>query len=138
MWRDPDDWGSADDDQWSWRLATDSAGNLYVTSATGSLSGQTVTYTGTILVFGPGASGNVAPIRTIAGSATGLTRVSGIKVDAVGNIYVLTSTSSGMLSSANPSVLKFSATATGNVAPTSTFTSSAWTSADNAGSLAVY
>ena len=118
-------------------LTTDSAGNLYLACTTSTFAGAKVTYAGSILVFGPGATGDVAPIRTITGSATLLTKLAGIKVDAVGNIYVVTSIPMVMASS-TLSVLKFSATANGNVAPASSFSSSAWTTADNGGSIAIY
>jgi sugar lactone lactonase YvrE len=104
-------------------VATDSAGNLYVANHNSS-----------ILVFGPTANGNVAPTHTISGSSTLLGSLGGIKVDSVGNIYVISTNSSGK----DPMVLKFSATATGNVAPTLSFTSSAWTNPDNNLSLAVH
>jgi serine/threonine protein kinase, bacterial len=104
-------------------VATDSAGNLYVANHNSS-----------ILVFGPTANGNVAPMRTISGTSTLLESLGGIKVDSVGNIYVITTNSSGK----DPMVLKFAATATGNVAPTLSFTSSAWTNPDNNISMAVH
>lgn len=106
-------------------ITTDSTGNLYVTNNTS---------TGSILVFGPSASGNVAPIRVISGTSTQLGALGGIKLDSVGNIYVVSTSATRT----NPTVLKFSATASGNVAPTSSFTSSAWTNPDNALSLAVH
>ena len=115
-------------------LTTDSAGNLYVTSVTVSLSGGTPVYTGSILVFGMGASGNVAPTRTITGAMTMLGRLGGIKLDSSGNLYVVSTSATGT----SPTVLKFAAAATGNVAPASSFTSSAWTTPDNGLSLAVF
>lgn len=41
-----------------------------------------------VTVFALGASGNTAPVRTIAGSSTGLQGPTGIGVDSLGNIYV--------------------------------------------------
>lgn len=111
-------------------LATDSAGNLYVSNNT--LVGNTIV--GRILVFGPTATGNIAPIRQISGDATQLGPVFGITVDAVGNIYVLSATTAAMV----PTVVKFGSTASGNAAPVSSFTSTVWTNPDNAVSLAVY
>jgi len=107
-------------------IATDVSGNIYISnsSATG----------GSILVFAPTATGNVAPIRTISGSATQLGYLGGIQVDAAGNIYVISVSDHGE----NPTVLKFPATASGNTAPTSTFSSSTWTRPDNYLSLAVH
>lgn len=102
--------------------AIDSDGNLYVTQH------------GSILVFAPGASGNDAPIRTISGALTELGILGGIKLDSDGNIYVVSIDSNG----GNPTVLRFAAGADGNVAPVSSFTSTAWTNPDNGLSLAVY
>jgi len=48
-------------------IAFDSAGNLYVSNLNAA---RTAT---SILVFAPGGNGNVAPIRTIAGSNIGVT-----------------------------------------------------------------
>jgi autotransporter family porin len=115
-------------------VATDSAGNLYVTTNTITGSGANAVYSGSILVFAPAASGNVAPTRSISGALTLLVRASGIQVDSVGNIFVTSTSSTGT----NPAVLKFSATASGNVAPTSSFTSTAWTNPDPGVSLAVH
>jgi hypothetical protein len=112
-------------------VATDSVGNLYVTSTTVQ---SDVTSTGSILEFAPVASGNIAPIRTISGNSTQLGKLGGIKVDSTGNIFVVSTDSTGK----NPTVLEFSDIATGNAAPTSSFTSSAWTNPDNGVSLAVH
>ena len=115
-------------------LTTDSVGNLYVASTASMVSQSSASYSGTILVFAPGASGNVAPIRTITGASTTLGRLGGIKLDTSGNIYVVSTGTTG----SSPTVLKFAAAASGNVAPTSSFTSPAWTNPDNGLSLAVF
>lgn len=107
-------------------IATDSSGNIYV--ASNGPNG------GSIVVFAPGTTGNVAPIRTISGSATQLQYAGGIQVDSVGNIYVI----SVSAQEDSLAVLRFSATASGDTAPTSSFTSGAWTRADNYFSLAVH
>lgn len=111
-------------------VTTDSLGNLYVT--TGSASG------GVIVEFSAGAKGDVAPIRSISGPSTLLKLLSGIKVDSDGAIFVISATTqqSGMNSS--PTILKFAPTASGDVAPIATFTSTAWTNPDNSRSLAVF
>jgi uncharacterized protein YceK len=109
-------------------MATDSAGNLYVANVVAGVS--------SILVFGPGASGNTAPLRDISGTATMLGCVGGIAVDAEGYLYAVSTATCG--SSANPTILKFSTTGDGNIAPVSSFTSAAWTHADAALSIAVY
>lgn len=115
-------------------VATDSAGNLYVTATSVSGPAANPVFAGSILVFAAGASGNVAPVRVITGAATQLGPVLGIRVDAIGSVYVVTATTAAM----TPTVLKFLATATGNVAPTSSFTSSAWTNPNSVASIAVH
>lgn len=62
-------------------IAVDPPGNVYVVNSDDmAISG--------VLVFGPRANGNVAPIRVIAGSATKLETPSGVAVDPRGAIYV--------------------------------------------------
>ena len=109
-------------------MATDSAGNLYVTNYVSGVS--------SILIFGPGATGNTPPLRDITGSNTQLGCVGGIALDNEGYLYVVSTSTCG--STANPTVLKFSTTGNGNIAPAATFTSTAWTSADTNLSIAVY
>jgi hypothetical protein len=67
-----------------WSMALDASGNVYVTNLPSVRKPDRVT------VYAAGANGNVAPIRTIAGSNTGLGSPSGIALDASGNIYVTT------------------------------------------------
>ncbi len=88
-------------------VAVDSAGNVYV--ANGNSGGAMPS----ILEFSAGSTGNVAPMRTISGSATMLSAPGNLTVDSAGNIYVLNENN----------ILKFSPAATGNVAPTATMTS---------------
>ncbi|MGA7341639.1 MAG: hypothetical protein WBE72_15850 [Terracidiphilus sp.] len=107
-------------------VATDSAGNVYITT-TGAGGGK-------IEVFAPTATGNVAPIRTISSSELQFQALGGIALDAVGNIYVISTTDTGQ----DPAVLEFSASASGNVQPILTITSSVWTYPDDYFSLAVY
>jgi sugar lactone lactonase YvrE len=58
-------------------LSPDPTGTIYVADAgTNSLD-----------VFAPGANGNVAPVRTISGLATGLDEPGDVKVDAAGDLY---------------------------------------------------
>jgi hypothetical protein len=110
-------------------IATDSAGNLYVANVVAGVS--------SILVFDATATGNAPPLRTITGSSTMLGCVGGLAVDTEGGfIYVVSTPTCG--STASPSVLKFSTTGTGNLAPVSSFTSTAWTSPDPTLSIAVY
>ncbi len=115
-------------------MTTDSAGDLYVSGGTVVFSGSTPVYTGSIVEFAAGASDNAAPLRTITGTSTTLGRLGGIKLDSAGNIYVVSIPNTG----STPTVLKFAASAAGNVAPVSSFTSPAWTLPDNGFSLAVF
>lgn len=109
-------------------LATDTAGNLYVANVVSGVS--------SILIFEPTATGNTPPMRDITGSNTLLGCVGGIAVDTEGYLYVTSTPTCG--STASPTVLKFSTTGDGNIAPVSSFTSTAWTSPDPTLSIAVY
>jgi hypothetical protein len=109
-------------------IATDSAGNLYVANVVSGVS--------SILVFEPTATGNTPPLRDITGSNTLLGCVGGIALDNAGYLYVVSVPTCG--STASPTVLKFSTTGDGNIAPVATFTSPAWTNADPTLSIAVY
>lgn len=62
-----------------------------------------------ITVHAGGASGDVAPLRRIAGNLTGLRRPTGVDIDSAGRIYVA--------DGANDSVSVFAAGSHGNVAP---------------------
>jgi hypothetical protein len=68
---------------------------------------------GSVLYFAPGANGNVAPTRTIAGAATGITYTTAVMVDSTGILYVANVSQS-------TSILQFSPNAVGNVAPEDT------------------
>jgi hypothetical protein len=110
-------------------LATDTAGNLYVANVVSGVS--------SILVYPPNSTGNATPLRDITGAATLMGCIGGIAVDTEGSfVYVVSVPTCG--STANPTVLKFSTTGDGNIAPVSSFTSSAWTSPDATLSIAVY
>src|SRR5580704_15802837 len=69
-----------------------------------------------VLVFAPGASGNVAPVRTISGVSTGLSTPIGIGVDSQGSVYVA--------NREGGSVTVYPALANGDVAPVRTLTAS--------------
>jgi sugar lactone lactonase YvrE len=88
-------------------LALDPQGDLYVANC-----GSCMGFGGAeaVLVFAPGASGNVAPIREITGPQTGLFGTTAVGVDGAGNIFVASAFGN------SPSILVFPATATGNVA----------------------
>jgi hypothetical protein len=88
-------------------VAVDASRNVYVFDNT----------TATISEFAAGVTGNVAPIRTIAGSKTGLTIGDGF------NCAVAVSKNTGNIFVSNPNsnaVLVFAATASGDVAPIQT------------------
>ena len=88
-------------------MCVDSSGNLYITNELdhGALN---------ILVFGPTQSGDVAPMRTISGTATllGGNTFGGV-FDASGNLYVTTESVTPVYGG----ILEFAAGASGNVAP---------------------
>ncbi|HSY36385.1 MAG TPA: hypothetical protein VK814_11595 [Acidobacteriaceae bacterium] len=109
-------------------IATDPAGNLYVTNVVSGVS--------SILIFEPTATGNTPPLRNITGSNTLLGCVGGIALDNLGYLYVVSVPTCG--STASPTVLKFSTTGDGNIAPVATFTSPTWTNADPTLSIAIY
>jgi hypothetical protein len=90
-------------------LALDSAGNIYVSNAQSDPNELQ-----DILEFSAGSTGNVAPIRTISGSATTISTAGNLALDSEGNIYLL----NGL------NLLKFAPGATGNVAPIATITTS--------------
>ncbi len=68
-----------------------------------------------------GASGAATPSRTLTGSATGIYFGGGVRLDSVGNLYMMNATPSG--SSATYSIVAFAQSASGNVAPGLTFQS---------------
>ena len=90
-------------------MGVDLGGNLYL------MNGAAGNAINNILVFSPTQSGDVAPIRTIAGSATLLAaNTLGGSFDAAGNLYVVTGAE---ISRASTAILEFAAGANGNVAP---------------------
>ena len=85
-------------------------GEIYVTNGFGGgVNG--------VLVFAPGANGNVAPIQNISGSNTDFGNPDDLAVDASGNIYV-----TDEHSSLGPAVLEYASGANGNVAPIASIT----------------
>jgi hypothetical protein len=93
-------------------VAVDASRNVYVFDPK----------TATISEFAAGATGNVAPIRTISGSSTGLSGGNGF------SFGLAVSKKSGEIFVSNPgsnAILGFAATASGNVAPIQTIAGSA-------------
>ena len=72
----------------------------------------------TVAAYGRTANGNVTPLRTISGAATGLNGADGLAVDTVNNEVVVVSGSIA-------SVRVYSRTANGNVAPLRTLSGAA-------------
>jgi hypothetical protein len=101
-------------------VAVDASRNVYVFD----------TKTATISEFAAGAHGNVAPIRTISGSNTGLSGGNGF------SFGLAVSKTNGEIFVSNPgtnAILGFAATASGNVAPIQTIAGSATGLADPLG-----
>lgn len=95
-------------------LAVDSHGAIYVANAVTYKSAYRP-YPGSILIFPPGSTGNVAPEVTITGANTTLDYPQGLAVDSSGNIYVSSASGSD--------VSVFAAGSAGNAAPILTLTS---------------
>ena len=72
-----------------------------------------------VMVYAAGASGDVIPIRTIAGSNTALTNAAGIARDATGNVYV---TNPPRDPGSGGSITVYAPWADGNAAPIRTIT----------------
>lgn len=84
-------------------IYVDGSGNLYVSDYDNAA----------IDVFSSSASGDVAPARQIAGATTTIVYPTGLWLDASGNIWVGNSGGTGTTGT----LLKFSSTASGDVAP---------------------
>jgi hypothetical protein len=95
-------------------VAVDSGDNIYVTTDGSSVDNQQK-----VLVYEKGASGNVAPIATIAGSNTGLFGPGGIAVDKARRIYVA---NRGHLGAGPNSITVYAPGANGNASPIATIT----------------
>ena len=90
-------------------IALDAEGNIYVTNAKGGgASGH-----GSVTVYPPHSDGDVKPIESISGAATGLDEPSGIALDSSGDIYVVNQ--AGFTGSG--SVTVYNSGSNGNVAP---------------------
>jgi sugar lactone lactonase YvrE len=94
--------------EFAWGIAVDAAGNIYV--ANQALSGAP----SSVNVYAPGANGDVAPIRRIAGNNPGLTDPTAVALDPSGNLYVANKYGS--------TVKVFAPGANGNARPIQTIT----------------
>jgi sugar lactone lactonase YvrE len=100
--------GSATTLQEPTEVTLDGAGEIIVTDLANAVD-----------IFAPSANGNVAPIRRIVGSSTMLSGPQAIASEANGTIHVANIGNS-------PPVFTFTAGAGGNIAPSATLTSSAF------------
>jgi hypothetical protein len=91
-------------------VALDQSGNIYVTNTDDG------TGNGSVTVYAADSTGNVAPIRTIAGTRTELAGPQQLALDSSLNIYVANSA----YSSGKGSLTVYAAGANGNVAPIET------------------
>src|SRR6201999_359037 len=98
-------------------VALDGSGNLFAT-----IDSTTAPYSTSVVEYSSTASGAATPVRTISGAATELSTAGGLCIDGVGNIYVANQVLGSGTSSY--SLATFSATASGNAAPTALLSSS--------------
>jgi outer membrane protein assembly factor BamB len=91
--------------------AFDAQGNLYVPDY--QAPGPVNPALSSVDVFGPGASGNTPPVRSIAGSATQLDFPQAVAFDSKGNLYV----ANAGPNTGGVSVTVYAPGASGNVAP---------------------
>jgi sugar lactone lactonase YvrE len=98
-------------------IALDSHGNPYIASGTHQTERQ-----GSITMYAPGASGDAAPIRVIAGSHTELSQPPALVVAHDGRLYVVNGpkagdTFNGLITQAGLEVLVFDPRADGDATP---------------------
>jgi hypothetical protein len=97
-------------------IAVDSHNNVYV--ADGTEDGTN----GSLVEFGPTASGAATPSMTLSGSATGISFLGGVRLDAQDNLYALNEIP-GQPDTYN--ILTFKAGFTGDATPATVFSSTA-------------
>jgi hypothetical protein len=97
-------------------IGVDAGRDIYVANSSGGGSKDV-----SVTVYAAGANGDVAPIRTIAGSNTGLVSPSRIALDTSGKLYV---TNLATFPIKHDSVTVYAAGANGNVAPIQTIAGS--------------
>src|SRR5579862_2930480 len=100
-------------------IALDAHGNIYVTN---EFSGPNGVYQGMLAIYSAGSNGNVAPMATISGVATGLTGPGGIALDSDGKIYVANAYTDYATGGIVGSITVYPAGSNGNVAPIATIT----------------
>jgi sugar lactone lactonase YvrE len=106
-------------------VAVDNNGNIYVANEGRSKCTRVScgpTGPGDVRVYAPGSNGDVKPIATIAGGATGIVFPYGIALDSNANIYVLNVNSNffGCPACEQHSIRIFAAGSNGNTAPMAT------------------
>jgi len=112
-------------------VTLDANGNIYTSLNTLMLSssGAITTSTCQVMEFGSLAAGSLATLKTITGTATGVSFGAGPQIDLAGNLYLVSEVTSGTGNDVKytDQVVGFAPTATGNVAPGVMFSSSSWT-----------
>ncbi len=105
-------------------IAFDGTGALYVATYAPVPGTSPQAYDAKILRFAPGATGDVAPVATIAGDRTTLLQPSAIAIDAGFNIYVGDVSRGSSETAGTTDIAVFAPLAAGNVAPVTTIATS--------------
>jgi hypothetical protein len=92
-----------------------------------------------IIEFAAGATGNATPLKRISGALTKVVEPMGLAVDLAGNLYYLDANESFLSNAIVPSLFEvFSSSATGNVAATTSFSSTSIAYNNDDGGTVVY
>ena len=130
-------------------IAVDGAGDLFVAyyneaddpNAPAGSSGSTLANneaTG-IIEFAAGATGNATPVKRIGGALTQIVEPDGFALDAEGNLYYVDAVGTYFANGNTPQLLEmFSSSATGNVAPTRSITTTGYTYNDSDEAIVAY